>query len=210
LIAAGVFTWSLMTGGCGLAGSYWELFLLRTGVGVGEACLSPAAYSLITDSFPPDKRAMPFSVYTMAIYIGSGCAFLFGALLIRAFGAKELVAVPLVGLTRPWQVLFLMLGLSGVAFVLLLLTLRDPSRKGARFRLTPSGPRVERIPLGVVLGYLMENGNTFWCINVGAALVALAAYGATAWDLTFLVRNHHASPHQAGMIYGVAGIVLRP
>jgi MFS family permease len=210
LIAMGVFTWTLMTGGCGLAGSYSELFFLRMGVGVGEACLSPAAYSLITDSFPHEKRAMPFSVYNMAIYIGSGCAFLFGALLIRSFGSKELIPVPLVGLTRPWQVLFLILGLSGMAFVPVLLTLRDPSRKGARFELTPGGPRVERIPLRAVLCYLTENRNTFLFINIGAALVALAGYGATAWDLTFLVRNHHTSPQQAGIIYGIAGIVFGP
>src|SRR5215467_530530 len=55
LIATGVFTWSLMTGGCGLVHSYWQLFLLRMGVGIGEASLSPAAYSMISDSFPAAK-----------------------------------------------------------------------------------------------------------------------------------------------------------
>jgi len=211
LIAAGVFTWSLMTGGCGIASSYWQLFLLRIGVGVGEACLSPAAYSLITDSFPPKKRAMPFSVYTMAIYIGSGIAFLFGALLIRSFGTKEMIVVPVVGLTRAWQVLFLILGVIGIAFVLVVLTLRDPSRKGARMQETAGGAsRAERIPLGAVVRYLMQSANTFLFLNLGAALVALAAYGATAWDITFLIRNHHISPHGAGIIYGIGAIVAGP
>jgi MFS family permease len=207
LIAAGVFTWSLMTGGCGLAASYWQLFFLRMGVGVGEACLSPAAYSLIADSFPPKKRAMPFSVYNMAIYIGSGCAFLFGALLIRSFGSKNMILVPIVGLTRPWQVLFLILGVIGIVFVLALLTLRDPSRKSSHIHDAGGGARA---PLGSVLRYLLQNRNTLLCINVGAALVALAAYGATAWDVTFLARNHHLSPHEAGIVYGAAGIIFGP
>lgn len=211
LIAIGVFTWSLMTGGCGLANSYWQLFLLRMGVGVGEACLSPAAYSLITDSFPPKKRAMPFSVYTMAIYVGGGMAFLFGALLIRSFGTKEMIAVPIVGLTRAWQVLFLILGVTGIAFVLVVLTLRDPSRKGARVEQTVGGAtRVERVPLGSVVRYLLRQGNTFLFLNLGAALVALAAYAATAWDVTFLVRNHQFSAHEAGIFYGIGGIVFGP
>ncbi|MFZ5603499.1 MAG: MFS transporter, partial [Pseudomonadota bacterium] len=75
LIAAGVVFWSVATATCGLARSYWQFFLARIGVGVGEAALSPAAYSLITDSFPPAKRATALSAYSMGIYIGSGMAF---------------------------------------------------------------------------------------------------------------------------------------
>src|SRR5580704_2904379 len=87
LIIIGMFTLSLITGGCGLIGSYSQLFLLRMGVGIGEATLSPAAYSMISDSFPPEKRSVPFSVYTMATYVGGGVAFLLGGLLLRYFGA---------------------------------------------------------------------------------------------------------------------------
>lgn len=214
LIAAGVFTWSLMTGGCGLANSYWQLFLYRMGVGVGEACLSPAAYSLITDSFPPKKRAMPFSVYTMAQYIGGGMAFLFGGLLIRSFGGKDLVTVPIAGLTRSWQVLFLILGVVGIAFVFVVFTLRDPSRKGARVQQTGGATdgktRVERIPLREVVRYLSQHANTFLFLNLGTAMVALAAYAATAWEVTFLVRNHQFSAHQAGILYGLGGIIWGP
>ena len=94
LIIVGMFTWSLMTGGCGLINSYSQLFLLRMGVGVGEATLSPAAYSMISDSFPPAKRSVPFSVYTMATYIGGGFAFLLGGLLLRYFGSRQMFELP--------------------------------------------------------------------------------------------------------------------
>src|SRR5690554_7189379 len=65
LIAWGIFFWSLMTAACGLAKTYWHFVLFRIGVGAGEAALSPAAYSLMADSFPPEKRATAISVYSM-------------------------------------------------------------------------------------------------------------------------------------------------
>lgn len=208
LIIAGMLTWSLMTGGCGLVRSYWELFVLRMGVGIGEATLSPAAYSMISDSFPPAKRSVPFSVYTMATYVGGGLAFLFGGLLLRAFGTRNMFYLPLLGPTRPWQVLFLLLGISGIVFALLLITLRDPSRKGARvFERKQGEIKVERVPLSAVWNYFAENRTTLLSLIVGMALVALAAYGTSAWAITFLVRNHQMTASQAGILFGGAQIL---
>lgn len=205
LITIGLLTWSLMTGGCGLARSYWQLFLLRMGVGVGEAALSPAAYSMIADSFPPSKRSMPFSVYTTATYLGGGLAFIFGAVLLRSLADKEILDLPLVGPTRPWQVLFLILGMSGIVFAFIPLTLRDPSRKGARVIETAGEKtRIARVPLRSVVTYFLQNKTTLLSLNLGAALVALAAYGSAAWIITFLVRNHHMTSSRAGILYGGA------
>ena len=72
LIAAGVVIWSLATAASGLARSFTQLFLVRMTVGVGEAVLSPAAFSIIGDSFPPERRARPIAAYSMAITLGSG------------------------------------------------------------------------------------------------------------------------------------------
>lgn len=205
LIFAGMLTWSLMTGGCGLVSSYWQLFLLRMGVGIGEATLSPAAYSMISDSFPPAKRAVPFSIYTTATYVGGGFAFLFGGLLLRSFGTREIFHLPLIGQVRPWQTLFLILGVSGILFVLVLLTLRDPSRQGARVLATlPGKMKVERVPLKEVGRYFAQNRTTLASLIVGMALVALAAYGSSAWVITFLIRNHHMTASQAGIHFGLA------
>ena len=62
LIAAGIFIWSLMTIASGLSESFWALFFSRMGVGVGEAVLGPAAWSLISDLFPPHRRGRALSV----------------------------------------------------------------------------------------------------------------------------------------------------
>ena len=208
LIFFGMFLWSLMTGGCGLVTSYGTLFLLRMGVGIGEATLSPAAYSMIADSFPPTKRSVPFSVYTMATYVGPGLAFVFGGLLLRSFGTKELLDWPLVGAVRPWQALFLILGIAGIAFVLVLLTLRDPSRKGARLLAAAEGKsKVHRVPLGSVLAYFVENRAALFAITLGMSLDAFTGYGASAWGITFFVRNHGMTASEAGIIFGSAQIV---
>jgi MFS family permease len=208
LIVIGMFTWSLMTGGCGLITSYSQLFLLRMGVGVGEATLSPAAYSMISDSFPPEKRSVPFSVYTMATYVGGGVAFLLGGLLLRYFGAAQLFTLPVIGLIRPWKALFIFLGLTGILFILLLLTLRDPSRKGARVVSAADGSaKVERVPIAAVVKYFGQNWKALLSLNVGMGFAALAAYGTSAWGITFLVRNHHMTASRAGIIFGAAQII---
>jgi len=76
IIAAGLAIWSVMTAACGLARSFTALFLARMGVGVGEAALSPSAYSAIADSFPSQRRSTAMGVYSVGSYLGSGLAFL--------------------------------------------------------------------------------------------------------------------------------------
>lgn len=106
LIMAGIAVWSLMTAACGLVRTYGQFLLARIGVGVGEAALSPAAYSMITDSFPRERLATAMSVYSTGICLGSGAAMLVGALSIRlmltvrepARSALYLFVVSLVGL----------------------------------------------------------------------------------------------------------------
>jgi len=78
LMMAGVACWSCMTVLCGLAGSFWHLFLARVGIGIGEAALTPAAHSLISDYFPPRERSAPLSTYMVGLAIGSGLAFMGG------------------------------------------------------------------------------------------------------------------------------------
>ena len=72
VIIIGITVWSLMTAACGLANRFVTLFLARMGVGVGEATLNPAAYSLITDYFPKEKQGRAMGIYGMGIYMGAG------------------------------------------------------------------------------------------------------------------------------------------
>ncbi|MCP1642165.1 spinster family MFS transporter [Pseudomonas citronellolis] len=194
LITVGVLIWSAMTAACGLARQYWQFLLFRVGVGVGEAALSPAAYSLIADSFPAQRRATAISVYSMGIYLGSGLAFLLGGLVIKFASAQGDVHLPLLGEVRPWQLIFLLLGAAGVLFTLLMLAVKEPQRHGV-------GAGVE-VPMREVGAYLRANRRTVICHNFGFACISFASYGSGAWVPTFFVRTYGWDAGHVGVVYG--------
>ena len=194
LIFYGVFFWSLMTAACGLAKVYWQFLLMRVGTGAGEATLSPAAYSILADSFPPDKRATAISVYGMGLYIGVGTAYLLGGGLIEWANARGDVVLPLFGLIKPWQLIFLGLGALGTLFCLLLLVIKEPTRKGA-------GAGVA-VPLSEVGRYIFSIRKAVLLHNLGFACLVLTSYGVSAWTPTFFIRDHGMTPGEVGLYVG--------
>ncbi|KKK66701.1 hypothetical protein LCGC14_2961450, partial [marine sediment metagenome] len=198
----GLFFWSLMTAGCGLANHYWHFLLLRMGVGVGEATLSPAAYSLISDSFPRHKLATAISVYSMGIYLGTGLSYMIGGLVVRWIGAEPYLTVPLIGEMRSWQIVFLALGLPGLALTLIFVTVKEPVRRGVRRVTTEYGEKLSRVSLAEVSAYLARNWKTLACHNVGFALLSFSSYGTTAWIPAFFHRTHGWEAANVGVIYG--------
>ncbi|AVO54411.1 MFS transporter [Ectopseudomonas mendocina] len=194
LIAIGVLFWSAATAACGMAKMYWQFLLCRIGVGVGEAALSPAAYSLIADSFPAERRATAISVYSMGVYLGSGLAFLVGGLVIQFASAQGDVTLPVLGEVRPWQLIFLILGVAGVLFTLLMLAVKEPARRGA-------GAGVA-VPLSEVGRYIRANRRTVLLHNFGFAGLAFAGYGSAAWVPTFYIRTYGWDAGQVGIVYG--------
>ena len=201
LIVAGVVVWSFMTALCGLARSYWQLFLFRIGVGVGEATLSPAAYSMIADYFPPERRATAISVYSMGIYLGSGIAFLLGGLVIQFAVAQGAVTLPLVGDVRPWQVVFFVLGGSGIIFSFAFLLVREPLRDGV-------GSSDGSVPFSTVVAHLWKNRRTVLCHNLGFAMIAFCSYGTAAWVPSFFIRTFNWKAGDVGVIYGLIVMVF--
>ena len=194
LIAVGILFWSAATAASGMAKLYWQFLLCRIGVGVGEAALSPAAYSLIADSFPAERRATAISVYSMGVYLGSGLAFLVGGLVIQFASAQGDVTLPVLGEVRPWQLIFLILGGAGVLFTLLMFAVKEPARRGA-------GAGVA-VPLSEVGRYIRANRRTVLLHNFGFAGLAFAGYGSAAWIPTFFIRTHGWDAGQVGIVYG--------
>lgn len=201
LIALGVMLWSIMTASCGFVRQYYQLLLCRMGVGVGEAALSPAAYSLITDYFPRHRLATAISVYGMGIYVGSGMAYLLGGYVVQMSAGLDSIDVPLLGAMRPWQTVFLIVGIPGLLLALLAYTIAEPARRGKRAASSPGSPS-QAVALGHVIAYIRQNFSTFFCHNIGFALLALSSYGAASWVPTFFVRVHGWTPSAAGMWYG--------
>ncbi|MGI8747849.1 MAG: MFS transporter, partial [Deinococcus sp.] len=130
LATGGVAVWSLMTAACGLAGSFPMLFLARIGVGAGEASLSPAAYSLLSDYFPREKLGRAIAVYSVGAPLGSGIALVLGALVVKLVLAAPPVSLPVFGAMAAWRLTFLWVAAPGVLVALLMLTVREPFRRG--------------------------------------------------------------------------------
>ena len=201
LITAGVVVWSLMTSLCGLAQTYWQLFLFRIGVGVGEATLSPAAYSMIADYFPPHRRATAISVYSMGIYLGSGLAFLLGGLVIQFAVAQGAVTLPLIGDVRPWQLVFFVLGGGGIIFSSAFLLVKEPRREEV-------GAAAGHVPFAVVAAHLWRNRRTVLCHNAGFAMIAFCSYGTAAWVPSFFIRTFNWKAGEVGIIYGLIVMIF--
>jgi MFS family permease len=201
IISLGVFVWSLMTGMCGMAKAYWQLFIFRMGVGVGEAALSPAAYSVITDSFPPKGLGLALGVYSMGIYIGSGLALVIGAEVVGFVSQGGNFTLPLIGDVYNWQVVFFVVGFPGVLIALWARTLIEPVRHGM-VRAVAGGPASASISLGKTLGYLIQNAAAFLFMTLCLSFVALTAYGTSAWVPAFFVRTYGWNIVEAGRWYG--------
>jgi MFS family permease len=208
IIAVGLIFWSIASAGCGLAQRYWQLLFMRMGVGVGEATLSPSAYSLITDYVPPHRLGLAISLYGMGIYIGSGMAYLLGGVVVKFTMGADQIIFPLLGEVKPWQVVFFVVGLPGVFFAAFLYTIKEPIRR----TIAAGGASIAQVhapvSFGAVMQYVGGNTATFICHTFGFALLALVSYACAGWVPTFFARIHGWTPAETGVRYGTVVMIV--
>ncbi|MDE1173915.1 MAG: MFS transporter [Parvibaculaceae bacterium] len=211
IISIGVAFWSIMTACCGIAKSYGQLLIFRMGVGVGESTLTPSAYSVIADYFPPRRLGLALGIYGIGVYIGAGLAFVIGGLVIGALEKMgTTLTLPVVGNIFSWQAVFLVVGLPGLIIALWTLTLREPRRMGFLRKKTGADgiERTEELPLKEVFSYFLANGRSFFGLNLCFAFAAMMAYGVSAWIPTFFIRTHGMTAAQVGHSYGLIIVVF--
>ncbi len=200
IMIGGLLAWSAATVACGLSRSFPQLFLSRLGVGAGEAAMTPAAWSVLADCFPPEKLARPVSLYLMGPYLGAGLAMIAGAEVLDWTGEAERIALPLLGELAPWQVTLVALGLPGLLIAALLATIREPTRKGRTIA------RRAAPPWSQVLAYLSENVRIYVSLLIGAPFIIVVLYGLQGWVPTIMVRVYDWDLAQAGRVYGVLAV----
>jgi MFS family permease len=177
ILALGVAVWSAMTALSGAARSFPMLLALRMGVGIGEAAGTPPAHSMISDYFPPERRASALAWQALGLHAGV------------AFG---LVAAGWLGQHVGWRATFWIVGLPGLALALLLaLTVKEPARTTS----------VASHALGEVLRFLRGSRAYLWLLLAGS-FHALAGYSMAHWAPTFLIRVHGMSLAEAGSWLG--------
>jgi len=200
LVAGGVALWSLATASSGLAGSFTHLLLARVGVGVGDAALAPCALSLISDSFPPEKRGRPLALYITAQSFGAGLAMLGGGAVLAWAATQAVIDLPLVGVLAPWQFTFLAVGLPGVLVALLLLLAREPPREAT------SGAGVS---LAHTLAWLRARWRTFGSLTALVCVMTVVAYSQN-WYAALFQRNWGWDIARYATWSGLALIIVGP
>ncbi len=192
IVAGSLFIWSFMTALSGMVQNYTQLVLARIGVGIGEAGGSPPSHSMISDIFPPNRRATALGFYSTGVSFGILFGFLFGGWLNEYFG---------------WRTAFLVVGIPGVFLSgLIMLTLREPTR-GLIEQKTVTA---ESVLLKKVIQTLWES-RTFRHLSLAASLNAFSGYSTASWTASFMIRSHEMSTGELGtwlaIIIGLCGAI---
>ena len=183
IITVSLALWSGMTAACGLATNFWQLFLARLGVGVGEAGGVTPAYSLIMDYYPPGQRARALSAYSFGIPIGSALGIVLGGVIASLVD---------------WRYAFFTVGLAGILLApLFRLLVKEPLR--GRFDRAPVASRPPRM---AEIFHALASKPSFWLLSLGAACSSMMGYGLFFWMPSFMVRSHGLSLLQASFFYG--------
>jgi predicted MFS family arabinose efflux permease len=188
IISGALVIWSAMTAACGLANNFWQLFLARLGVGVGEAGGVAPAYSLISDMFPPSQRARALSIYSFGIPIGSALGIVFGGVIASMID---------------WRFAFFAVGIAGIVLApIFRLAVREPVRGRFDSQQAPGAPP----GLNAIVRALFGKPS-FWLISLGASCSSMMGYGLFFWLPSFFVRSHGLTLLDASLFYGAALLI---
>lgn len=196
IVAVSVGLWSFMTAISGFVQNYGQLLAARVGVGVGEAGGSPPSHSIVSDIFPPEKRASALAFYSTGVNLGILFGFLFGGWLNEFFG---------------WRIAFMVVGIPGILLAILVrTTVREPVR-GLMENRTASEVQV---PFKEVISLLWKR-KTFRHMAFACGLNAFAGYGTVNWIASFFIRSHEMSTGELGTwlalstgLFGAIGVLV--
>jgi MFS family permease len=185
IIALSVALWSAFTAACGLAQNFWQLFLARMGVGIGEAGGVAPSYALVSDYFPRERRARALALFSLGIPIGSALGVFFGGWI-----ASHL----------DWRYAFLIVGLAGLPAALLVrLGISEPVRGGHD---SVDGSASEPAPPFLTVARTLAATPSFWLLSFGAASGSILGYGLIFWLPSFFTRSFDLELGEVGWFYG--------
>lgn len=188
IIATGMVVWSGFTALSGLVTSSAQLAAARIGVGVGEAAGAAPAHSLLSDYFPPERRATALAFFQGGVYLGSMLGLIIGGLLVEPVG---------------WRNTFLIVGLPGLLMALVVrFTVREPARGQFDPRSAAPTASPPSATIGEVAHFLFRRP-TFWLVAIGAGIASFAGTGYGMWMPTFLERVHELPRSEIGVRFGI-------
>ena len=184
LITAGVAVWSIATAGAGLARNFWQLFLPRSLVGIGEASYATTAPGIITDFYDTAHRGRALAVFYAAIPIGSALGYVLGGAISQSHG---------------WRAAFFLVGLPGILFALLALWIREPKRGATETEARAAAPAPS-----LRASYLMLwHNRTYVFVSLGFIAYTFALGGLAAWFPSLLQRYNGWSVAGSNQVLGI-------
>lgn len=201
LIIFGLVGWSLATSASAFAVGFGTLLLARAAVGIGEATLSPAAISTISDRFDRSRLGLALSIYASGVAIGGGLALAFGGALSHWAGQNEIV-LPLVGALSGWRLAMFVVGMVGLPLALvMLLTMRE----------APRSDNAPPLPFSALTQHMKRHRVAFAGIFASYALAVIASYMPSLWAPVLFIRVHGMDAQEIGValgaIIGITGFV---
>lgn len=183
VITVSLVVWSGFTALCGMASNFIQMFLFRLGVGIGEAGGVAPSYALISESFPPERRARAIAIYSLGIPLGTAAGALFGARIAQAVD---------------WRAAFIVLGIAGIVLALpFRLLVRDRTRAVS----TADAP-----PAVAVFRHLAAKP-VFWLMACGAACGSICGYGLAFWTPALLQRSFGLDLIETGQFAGLQALI---
>jgi MFS family permease len=205
LVAACTAFWSLATMACGVAQNYTHMFLARLGIGIGESGYGPATWSMVTDSLPRERVAFGTSMLAIGAMLGTGLALFVGGGALALVSHLPPIDVPLLGTVRSWQWAFFIVGAPGLLWALVVLTLREPARRGLK-----QGEKATAAKVSEVARYMAADWRTYTAIIGGGAMKILLSLGSTQWGPTLMRREFGWELSKIGLIQGGIMVVCAP
>lgn len=202
VMVGGATLWSVFTSLCTGAKTFSTLFLLRMGVGVGEATLNAPAASLLADYFPREKFAGAMSVLSLGIFIGSGAGYAIGGAIVGLTANSGTMVVPVFGAIHPWQIVFVAVGLPGLLVALLLLTVREPLRRNGSPDPAPT--------FGALAAHVSRHRWTFATQGLGFAMSSSVNFALVLWIPAVFIRRFGWGEADAGRLQGVLTMIIGP
>ena len=191
----------------GLANGFWQLFAARLFTGIGGAGNGPATYSILADYFPPAKLPKAIAFMNFGFTSGTGIALLLGGTLIAAVSGMGDITLPVIGIVRGWQLVFLVMAIPDLILGLLMLTtVYEPPRRGLALA---AGASHRAAPISAVLAHLWRERAAFGPMFLGLACNSLAM-GTQVWAAAFYQRTYGWGPAQYGIIQGFVLLLIAP
>jgi MFS family permease len=185
VVGVGVLIWSVATLFTGFARNFFQLFLSRAVLGIGEASYYPAGTSLMSDYFPKDQRGRVMSVWGAGSTIGIAVGFAGGGYIAEKFG---------------WRDAFFFAAVPGILFAFLAFGMREPLRGSAEQR-GPTLQKTQEATLGTFLGLLRIP--TLRAAILSQTVLYFVLASNAFWLPTLLNRRFGLSISQAGLLAGV-------